>query len=247
MTQQGLIPDQEKSQIKRTFRKDLKAEVRLRLFTQRPSPIAVPGRDCRYCVQTQQMLEELAALSPKVHLETVDILSLPDMARDEGITRVPAITFGAGDRSGDQPADGPKLRFFGIPMGYLMAVVIENIKTISRGVSPLSMATRKQLRGINQAVHIQVFVTPTNAQCPPIARLAHALALENENITADVIEIEEFPALAQQYGIRSVPVAVINESTRIAGMVTEAEFVEKVIQCGVRQELDSAPAQILGN
>ena len=41
MTQQALIQDQQKAQLKRTFRKDLKADVELRLFTQRPSPIAV--------------------------------------------------------------------------------------------------------------------------------------------------------------------------------------------------------------
>ena len=239
MTQQGLIPDQEKAQIKRSFRKDLKAEVYLRLFTQRSSPIAVPGRECKYCLQTQQMLEELAALSPKIHLETVDIFAQPESAQEAGITRVPAIAFGA--NSG--PEGGPKLRFFGIPMGYQMAVVIENIRTISRGVSPLSMDTRKKLRAINQPVHIQVFVTPSNAQCPPMARLAHALALENRNITADVVEIEEFPALGRHYGVRSVPLTVVNELTQIAGAVTEAEFVEKIIQCGVRQQLDSAPVQ----
>ncbi len=240
MTQQALIPDQEKSQIKRTFRKDLKAEVYLRLFTQRPSPIAVPGRECKYCLQTQQMLEELAALSPKVHLETVDIYAEPGLAREEGITRVPAIDFGLNRES----KGGPKLRFFGIPMGYQMAVVIENIRTISRGVSPLSMDTRKQVRQINQPVHIQVFVTPSSAQCPSVARLAHALALENQQITADVVEIEEFPALGKQYGVRSVPLTVINELTQIAGVVTEAEFVEKIIQCGVRQQPDSAPVQV---
>ncbi len=239
MTQQALIPDQEKAQLKRTFRKDLKAEVNLRLFTQRPSPIAVPGRECRYCLQTQQMLEELAALSPKVHLETVDIYAQPDLARDQGITRVPAIAFGI--KRGTQ--GGPKLRFFGIPLGYQLAVIVENIRTISRGVSPLSMDTRKKLRGINQPVHIQVFVTPGSAQCPPIARLAHALALENRNITADVVEIEEFPALGRQYGVRSVPLTVVNEFTQIAGVVTEAEFVEKIIQCGARQAPDSAPVQ----
>ena len=42
--QKALIPDQEKATLKRTFRKDLKGEVALRLFTQMPSPIAVPGR-----------------------------------------------------------------------------------------------------------------------------------------------------------------------------------------------------------
>ncbi|MCH8987218.1 MAG: thioredoxin family protein [Chloroflexi bacterium] len=239
MTQQALIPDQEKAQLKRTFRKDLKAEVNLRLFTQRPSPIAVPGRECRYCLQTQQMLEELAALSPKVHLETVDIYAEPGLARDQGITRVPAIAFGI--KGG--PKGGPKLRFFGIPMGYQLAVIVENIRTISRGVSPLSMDTRKKLRGINQPVHIQVFVTPGSAQCPSIARLAHALALENQNITADVVEVEEFPALGRQYGVRSVPLTVVNELTQIAGVVTEAEFVEKIIQCGVRQQPDAAPVK----
>ena len=235
MTQQALIQDQQKSQLKRTFRKDLKAEVELRLFTQRPSPIAVPGRECRYCVQTQQLLEELVALSPKITLETIDVYAQPELALEEGITRVPAIAFGKKGKA--------KLRFFGIPMGHQLAVVVENIKTISRGVSPLSMDTRKKLRSINQPVHIQVFVTPASAECPPIARLAHALALENENITADVVEIEEFPALAQQYGVRSVPLTVVNELTQVPGLVTESEFVEKIVQCGVRQESNSAPVQ----
>ena len=169
----------------------------------------------------------------------MDIYAQPDLASEAGITRVPAIEFGI--KAG--PKDGPKLRFFGIPMGYQMAVIVENIRTISRGVSPLSMDTRKKLRRINQPVHIQVFVTPGSAQCPAIARLAHALALENQNITADVIEIEEFPALAQQYGVRSVPLTVVNELTQIAGVVTETEFVEKIIQCGVRQQPDSARVQ----
>jgi len=235
MTQPALIHDQQKAQLKRTFRKDLKAEVELRLFTQHPSPIVVPGRECRYCVQTQQMLEELTALSPKVHLNIIDIYAQPELANDEEITRVPAIAFGERGKA--------KLRFFGIPMGYQLAMVVENIRTISRGVSPLSMDTRKKLRSINQPVHVQVLVTPTSADCQPVARLAHALALENQNITADVVEIEEFPALAQHYGVRSVPITVVNEFTQVAGLVSEADFVEKIVQCGVRQPSQSAPVQ----
>jgi glutaredoxin-like protein len=235
MTQQALIQDQQKAQLKRTFRKDLKADVELRLFTQRPSPIAVPGRECRYCVETQQMMEELVELSPKLHLEIIDVYAQPELAKDEDITRVPAIAFGEKGKA--------RLRFFGIPMGYQLSVIVENIKTISRGVSPLSMATRKGLRGINQPVHIQVFVIPTDADCPMVARLAHALALENEYITAGVVEIQEFQALAQQYGIKSVPMTVVNELTQIAGVVSEQEFVEKILQCGVRQSSESAPVQ----
>ena len=123
-------------------------------------------------------------------------------------------------------------------MGYELATVIEDIKTISRGVSPLSMETRKQLRSVNQPVHIQVFVTPTCTFCPAMGRLAHALAMENKLITADVVEIQEFQSMAQAYGVRSVPLTVVNEHLRVAGAVTEAKLLETVLQAGVRETQD---------
>ena len=61
------------------------------------------------------------------------------------------------------------------------------------------METRKKLRQITKPVHIQVFVTPSCTFCPGQARLAHAFALDCPHITSDVIEIQEFPALAQTY------------------------------------------------
>lgn len=226
--QQTLIPNQEKATLKRTFRKDLKGNVALRLFTQLASPIAVPGRECKYCPQTQQMLEELTALSPKLRLETVDFYADPAIAEEHGITRIPAIVIGS--------ESGSRVRFFGIPAGYELGMLIEDIKTISTGTTPLSMDTRKRLRTINSPVHIQVFVTPDSVYCPSMARLAHALALANEHITADVIELQEFPALGRKYGVRSVPLTVINDYTQALGVVLEPELVTKVVEAGVRAD-----------
>jgi glutaredoxin-like protein len=225
--QQTSIPDQEKATLKRTFRKDLKGEVALRLFTQMPSPIAIPGRECKYCPQTQQMMEELASLSPKLNLETVDFYAEPDLAEEYGITRIPALVIGS--------KTGSRVRFFGIPAGYELGMIIEDIKTISNGTTPLSMDTRKRLRAINSPVHIQVFVTPDSVYCPSMARLSHALAMANEHITADVIELQEFPALGNKYGIRSVPLTVINDYTQAVGVVLEPELVAKVVEAGVRK------------
>jgi glutaredoxin-like protein len=224
--QQSLISEQDKTQLRRTFRKDLKRQVQLRLFTQRQSLLTIPGRECPYCPQTEQLMEELAGLTPKVELETVDFYGQPDVAKEQGVTRIPAIVLSA---------DGSaRVKFYGAPMGYEMATIVEDIKTISRGVSPLSMDTRKKLRQLNQDVHIQVFVTPTCTFCPGMARLAHAVALESPRVTSDVIEIQEFPALGQTYGVRSVPLTVINEHIRFTGAVTETQFIEKVMEAGVR-------------
>ena len=226
--QKPMISDQDRSQLKRTFRKDLKAQVQIRLFTQKPSVITIPGRECPRCPQTLQLLEELAALTPKIDLETVDFYNDPQVAQDQGVTRIPAIVISADGSS--------RVKFYGAPMGYGMAAMVADIKTISRSVSPLSMDTRKKLRKLTQKVHIQVFVTPASADCPGLACLAHALAIENPLVAADVVEIQEFPMLARNYGVRSVPVTVINEHIRLSGPLSEPQLLEKVLEAGVRPE-----------
>ena len=158
MAQQQIISEQDKAELKRTFRKDLKAIVNLRLFTQEPSPLTIPGRECSTCLQTQQLMEELSGLSPKLRLETIDFYHQAEAAKGFGVARIPAIVL---------DADGSnRVKFYGIPAGYELAAMVEDIKTISRGVSPLNMETRKQLRRVNQPVHIQVFVTPSDTNCP---------------------------------------------------------------------------------
>ncbi len=69
-----------------------------------------------------------------------------------------------------------------------------------------------------------------------MARLAHAIAMENNNIKADVVEVSEFPSLGQMYSVRSVPQTVINEVIRFTGAIEEGDFVDKVVQAGVREE-----------
>ena len=106
MVQQSAISTQDKAQIKRALRKDLKAAVTLRLFTQKPSAITIPGRECRYCLQTQQLVEELAGLSPKILLETWDFYDQPEAARRMGVARIPALLLGSEDFPRVKPPPG---------------------------------------------------------------------------------------------------------------------------------------------
>lgn len=235
MKQQSLISDQDKAQLKRAFRKDLKAEVPLRLFTTRPTPLTIPGRECRYCPQAQQLMEELTSLSPKLRLEIIDFYQQPQLARVQEVERIPAIVLG--------PDGSSRLKFYGIPMGYELAAVIDGIKSISRGVCSLAMETRKKLRQVNQPVRIRVFVTPTCQFCPAMARLAHAFALECPHVTAEVIEVQEFPVLARTYAVRSVPLTIINEYVRFTGAVPESQLLERVVEAGCRPGQPSGEAR----
>ncbi len=56
------------------------------------------------------------------------------------------------------------------------------------------------------------------------------MAIESPRVTADVVEIQEFPALAQAYGVRGVPLTVINDSVTFSGAVTEEEFLSRLLE-----------------
>ena len=64
--------------------------------------------------------------------------------------------------------------------------------------------------------------------------MAHALAIDSPLVSADVIEVQEFPALGSQYAARSVPLTVINEYVRLPGPVAEPDLVDKILELGVR-------------
>jgi predicted DsbA family dithiol-disulfide isomerase len=60
------------------------------------------------------------------------------------------------------------------------------------------------------------------------ARVAYQMAMESPHIRADVVEITEFPHLAQRYQVRGVPKTVINEKAQFEGAVPEAAFLDRI-------------------
>ena len=63
-----------------------------------------------------------------------------------------------------------------------------------------------------------------------MARAAFQLALVNPKVRAEVIEVNEFPELAQRYGVRAVPLTVIADRVAIPGMVHEGVLVEQLLK-----------------
>ncbi len=60
--------------------------------------------------------------------------------------------------------------------------------------------------------------------------MAHKLAIENEHITADVVEVSEFIDVAQRYRVQGVPKTVINDRIEFTGALPEPRFVQEVLK-----------------
>ncbi len=58
------------------------------------------------------------------------------------------------------------------------------------------------------------------------------MAVESEQIVADVVEISEFPDMARRYGVTGVPKIVINDEVELLGAQPESAFVDAVCKLG---------------
>jgi glutaredoxin-like protein len=150
----GLISDADRETIRTVFDESLTGEVEIVMFTERESPIIIPGKEsCEMCAQTKELLEEVAALSDKVKLTVHEISSAREQASALGIDRVPAFVVEGAARG--------RVRFFGIPSGYEFSALIADVVDVSRGTTDLSDETREYLSALTEDVNIKVFTTPT--------------------------------------------------------------------------------------
>lgn len=56
------------------------------------------------------------------------------------------------------------------------------------------------------------------------------MALESKHVTADMINAQEFPQLAQKYNVYAVPKIVINETIQFECALQEDAFLKKVLE-----------------
>jgi alkyl hydroperoxide reductase subunit AhpF len=149
-----MISEQDQQAIRDLFADGLKGDVTITHFTQQESKLFVPGQqDCTYCKETRELLEEVAGLSDKLHLVVKDMRDDAADAEQMGIARVPATVL-QGQAKGT-------VRYYGIPAGYEFSNLIHGLVEVSSGEVELSRETTKTLAGLQQDLHLQVFVTPT--------------------------------------------------------------------------------------
>ena len=150
----ALISDRDRETIRSRFSESLTGDVQIIMFTERESPIIIPGKEtCETCAQTQELLEEVASLSDKLTLTVHEITAAQDEAQALGIDRVPAFVFKGASRG--------HVRFFGIPSGYEFSALIADLVDVSNVTTDLSEDTRKYLSELTEDVNIKVFTTPT--------------------------------------------------------------------------------------
>lgn len=137
-------------QVKEVFDTQLKNQVEVLFFGDQD--------DCEHCDDTQQLLEEVTAISDKLHLTSYDLKEHSEVARQYHVSMAPSLVIATKEK--DQVIDYG-IRFAGIPSGYEFSSLIQSLILVSGRDSGLSPEARRTLNDLKQPVLLQVFVTPT--------------------------------------------------------------------------------------
>lgn len=234
-----MIPLQDQDLIRQRFADELQGPVKIDLFVRRPSPIIVPGQeDCPLCPETEQIVTEVAHLTRTIDLRIHERGSDRALEERYGIERIPAtVVRGVINRP---------LVFYGLPALGLFPLLIEAIIWVSQDAPALAPNVKRKLKRLKKRTRVQVFVTPNQPFCAEQASIVLALGLGHQHIRPEVIEVAEFPALADRLGVTMVPLTLIDGRVSLPGLTEPETLADAIVRAAEHQMIAPRSPLLLG-
>ena len=162
-------------------------------------------------------MEELASVTDKLKVE----IAATDAEQAAAGVDAPCVRICRADGS------WTGLAFHGVPGGHEFTSFVLGLYNAAGPGQALDPAVLEAARGLNRDVDIKILVSLSCTMCPELVTAAQRLAVENDRISAEVFDINHFPAIKDQYNVMSVPCLVINDGEKISfGKKNAAQVLE---------------------
>lgn len=213
-----MLNEDVREQLKGIF-ENMDKDVTIALFTKE--------EPCETCEETKSFMEEMASVTEKLHLKLYDINKDKEKAKEYNVSLTPSIVLL------DNNENYKGIKFNGIPAGHEINSFIASIIEVSGNSQELPKTLEERLSKITKPIDIKVFVTLACPHCPGAVEKAHKLALENPNISAEMIEAQTFYELSDKYDVSSVPKIVINDKYEFVGNQPLEVFLDNIEKANV--------------
>lgn len=166
-----------------------------------PLVLKVSLDDRPVSVELKGYMEELAGLTDKLSVEITE-----GGEKEE----LPCVQVCRADGS------WTGLAFHGVPGGHEFTSFVLGLYNAAGPGQAVDGNSMEKIRGIHQPTDMKVLVSLSCTMCPELVTAAQRIAAENDNVTAEVYDLNHFPQLRDKYNVMSVPCLVVNDGEKIS-------------------------------
>lgn len=147
--------------------------------------------------ELKEYISALSQLSEKINFE------IEDSSADSNYAPCVQIYLSNGKNTG--------IAFHGVPGGHEFTSFVLSLYNAAGPGQDIDEEIKQEIANINKNISIKVLVTLSCNMCPELVIAAQRIAAQNNNVIAEVYDINHFEKLKKQYNIMSVPCMVIND------------------------------------
>lgn len=108
------------------------------------------------------------------------------------------------------------LAFHGVPGGHEFTSFVLGLYNASGSGQQVEKGDEAEIKSIDKTIKMQVLVSLSCTMCPDLVVAAQKIATLNNNVTAEVYDLNNFKELRDKYNVMSVPCLVINDGEKIS-------------------------------
>ncbi len=189
-------------------------------FNQIPSTIELVSflNESDKSKELDSFLQEVDAISEKVNYVKKSFGEDEKLEKENNISRPTSFTLlKDGKNTG--------INFCGIPGGHEFNSFILAILGLAGIGKKLEGEQLTKVQGISKSLNIETYISLSCTKCPEVIQSLNLIAMNNENITASLVDGGVYPDEVKEKNIQGVPVVYINGEKVSVGEKTIEELI----------------------
>lgn len=174
-------------------------------LTEEVTLVSIVDKENTKSIELKELVLDIAELGEKVQAEIYDKDENVEIETKINANKFPVVAL----LNKDKVYSGVK--FHGVPGGHELNSFILAIYNLGGKGQEISEQTLQNIKNITNKTNIKVFVSLSCHLCPDVVVSSQRIAIENENVETEMIDIANFKELKDKFNVMSVPAVVIND------------------------------------
>ncbi|CDM67886.1 putative thioredoxin reductase [Clostridium bornimense] len=193
--QSKLLNDNLRNQLKGVFSR----------LTKAVTLVSIVDESLPKSIELRDLILDISNLSDKLEAEIYKKGENPAIENKINADKFPIVAFldSDGNYSG--------VKFHGVPGGHELNSFVLSIYNLGSDGQPIENSTLEAIKSIDKPTNIKVAVSLACHFCPDVVVASQRIAIENQNVEAEMIDLSEFGDIKTKFKVMSVPAIIIND------------------------------------